>query len=467
MPKSKFVFDLELDKNGILHELCGLPLYWWTVKDLKKVEKESGGSVRSRSLKIEVCRRLHDVIPCAFENTRYEPMTREDIEEKRAEAKVASERAVLKMNSQGALEEQRRQPQMTALLTIVRKHQASAITNNRFDADDTDAAIYTVGARSTRSGASHHHEANREVERLFFNRVFSSQHPIEPAPRPLGFRRRQLHTEPVPRPHYGVELDILPEWRPMRNRQTEQVLMPHSQAESVLRNRAQVGPSQADAMHASALLSCEVCFDDITTTNRLPRSISTTCTHEKDVICRPCLEQHITSQVASRNWDSVTCPQVGCEAVLSHADLHTFASAEIFERYDTSISRRVVEADPDFVPCSNPRCSGGGLIDAQSGLFFECTYCNTITCLKCKTADNPGLFTRPEPAEYRVPHHTYGFKQARGRTGNTGADQEDCEALSECAVWCEHAEGRRLRPYDLQSLSSRVLLGLHDRLGRN
>lgn len=39
MPKLRFAFDPELDQNGIPHQFCGFPLYWWTVKDLKKVEK--------------------------------------------------------------------------------------------------------------------------------------------------------------------------------------------------------------------------------------------------------------------------------------------------------------------------------------------------------------------------------------------------------------------------------------------
>jgi hypothetical protein len=139
-------------------------------KGFKEGRKELGGAVKSRSLKIEVCRRLHDAIPHAFGSTKHESVTQEDIEEKRAEAKAASARAVLKMNSQGVSEEQRRQPQMPALTAIARKHQAGAITDNRFD---TDAAIYTVGACSAQSGASHHHEGDKDIERLFFNRVVS------------------------------------------------------------------------------------------------------------------------------------------------------------------------------------------------------------------------------------------------------------------------------------------------------
>jgi hypothetical protein len=68
MPKSRVSFELELDQYGIPHQFCRLALYWRTVKDLKKVDKELGDSVKSRSLNIEVCRRLHNLILAAFES---------------------------------------------------------------------------------------------------------------------------------------------------------------------------------------------------------------------------------------------------------------------------------------------------------------------------------------------------------------------------------------------------------------
>jgi hypothetical protein len=273
------------------------------------------------------------------------------------------------------------------------------------------------------------------VDRLFLTRQFSHQRSAEPAPSPVQVPGQQRQNEQIQRVHHHAE-PVRAAGEQHQLRQTQRVIQhggpvpvprqqhqieqtqrvihhsepvlgserrqtQHHQIDPVFRGDRGVRPIQRDQAQAEhqqfitrlipALMICGVCFDDITNTNQLSRNISPTCSHVRDVICRPCLELHITSQAALQNWDSITCPQVGCETVLSHADLQIFASVEVFERYDISTSRRVVEADPDFVPCPNPRCSSGGLVDAQSSLIFECSSCNSITCLKCKTADHPGL----------------------------------------------------------------------------
>jgi hypothetical protein len=45
MPRSRAAMDQELDMNGFPNQFCELALYWWTVKDLKRVEKELGDFV--------------------------------------------------------------------------------------------------------------------------------------------------------------------------------------------------------------------------------------------------------------------------------------------------------------------------------------------------------------------------------------------------------------------------------------
>ena len=385
MPQSIVEFESELDQIGIPNQFCGLALYWWTIPDLTQEVKRLGGSIKSHTQKTEVCRKLYRLKPDAFEATEYELMKRDQVENERAKAKARSRGTPAPTSGQSFVGEQRRQSEISAGTTIAaRRHQPGPIIQNGSGPNANVSSTSIQGAHSTRSRNLDNDRGGGGEDRVFTTRPYSTQGRAEVAPL-LGWQPGpEYQSRQVQRPHR-------PEWHPIQHPRLAPLLKLDPRTGLARSAWAQEEHRQVRAPLQPALTTCEVCFDNITAANRLPRGISATCSHGRDVICRSCLEQHITAQSASQTWDSIICPQIGCESVLSYVDLQTFASPEVFERYDTFINRQLVEADPDFVPCSNPRCSGGGIVDAQSGFFFACSDCNTTACLKCKTAYHPGL----------------------------------------------------------------------------
>jgi hypothetical protein len=200
---------------------------------------------------------------------------------------------------------------MAAGSAISRRHLAKTIPDNMFDPKGIDGMISIAASHSTQNDASYHLEADRKIGRLAVNRLSSPQNLTELALWPVELCRRQLQSEPVLRPHHGTGPDLTPDWDLRRNRQWEHLSRPDHQAKPVLRYQIPVGHPQVVETHASALTNCQVCFDEITTTNQPPLSISTTCSHARNVICQSCLEQHITSQAALQNWDLITAPKSG------------------------------------------------------------------------------------------------------------------------------------------------------------
>ena len=154
--------------------------------------------------------------------------------------------------------------------------------------------------------------------------------------------------------------------------------------------RAAAPPAKIPRISPQRLRSCQVCFEDVTAANRRQRATTSACSHEEDSICLSCLQQSIAAQAASKPWDNISCPVLGCSAILEHKDLRIFASTEVFNRYDTFISKQVMEGIEGFVSCSATACGDGGLVDPND-TFFTCSSCRAVTCIQCNTPYHPGL----------------------------------------------------------------------------
>ena len=74
--------------------------------------------------------------------------------------------------------------------------------------------------------------------------------------------------------------------------------------------------------------SVEVCFDDISITTQLPRDISSTCSHVRDVLYRSTYSS--SRHKLPHRTGTPKIPQHVCQTILSHSDLQTFASPKDF-----------------------------------------------------------------------------------------------------------------------------------------
>lgn len=75
---------------------------------------------------------------------------------------------------------------------------------------------------------------------------------------------------------------------------------------------------------------CVICCDDVAI-NHFPKLPHETAdTHDRGV-CFKCWETHLISEIASKGWNAVACPQ--CAEVLSEPELRKIASGKTYEKY--------------------------------------------------------------------------------------------------------------------------------------
>src|ERR1700722_13896160 len=92
-----------------------------------------------------------------------------------------------------------------------------------------------------------------------------------------------------------------------------------------------------------------------------------------------------------------------------------YITPKIFKSCKGPVSRRAVEAGPNFIPCSIPHFPNGGFFDGQSSPFlFECGLCYTTTGLQCRTADHSRLSMARISGKSR--HASYIVPQANSKT---------------------------------------------------
>ena len=74
---------------------------------------------------------------------------------------------------------------------------------------------------------------------------------------------------------------------------------------------------------------CTVCLESFEAKQLPGRRLASACHHEPTV-CQSCLATSISTQLSSKIWDKISCPD--CGAGLEHQDIKDFADEETFQR---------------------------------------------------------------------------------------------------------------------------------------
>jgi hypothetical protein len=81
------------------------------------------------------------------------------------------------------------------------------------------------------------------------------------------------------------------------------------------------------------LRDCDACGEEFLITD-FPIRRTGRCNHELKM-CHSCIMQWIESSLESNSLTSIKCPESSCKELLTHDDVRTFASREVFDRYST------------------------------------------------------------------------------------------------------------------------------------
>lgn len=137
---------------------------------------------------------------------------------------------------------------------------------------------------------------------------------------------------------------------------------------------------EEEAIYRPRLRACAVCSDEKQPLEFPAKPPSAVCEHTVNT-CKDCLQQWISSELESKGWDRLNCPE--CSVQLQHDDVFRGASEEDFQRYDTLAARSALAADPDFVWCVGPGCCSGQIHvpDRQNPVFY-CASCHFKMCIK-------------------------------------------------------------------------------------
>lgn len=79
----------------------------------------------------------------------------------------------------------------------------------------------------------------------------------------------------------------------------------------------------------TATAECIVCFDNFDPDEKRGLIATTACTHAPD-ICSPCFAKSITSQMATKAWDLLSCPS--CNTRLGFGEIKAYATLHDFTR---------------------------------------------------------------------------------------------------------------------------------------
>lgn len=140
------------------------------------------------------------------------------------------------------------------------------------------------------------------------------------------------YAEPYPegasKPDLMKALHVLTQRQTITPRDKSRILKPKSRLVPLeLGNANPSSPHNEPAPVPEQL--CNVCFENLETDQFPGRRLTSACDHAATV-CRSCLATSISTQLSSKIWDQISCPD--CGAVLEHQDIKDFADEETFQR---------------------------------------------------------------------------------------------------------------------------------------
>ena len=131
---------------------------------------------------------------------------------------------------------------------------------------------------------------------------------------------------------------------------------------------------------------CEICMEDVVSTDFFDVPFGTSCEHREVTTCRACMTLHIEHRSHYSKLDSIQCPEPYCTATLSFAQMHQHASPTMLTRYNDMLLTNYLEQSPEYFRCSNAACHSGQLVDLEfTSTYITCHDCKTQTCITCDT----------------------------------------------------------------------------------
>ena len=121
-------------------------------------------------------------------------------------------------------------------------------------------------------------------------------------------------------------LHILSQRQPITRRDKSRILNPRS-APLELSNVDSSSPTNENAPAPDHV--CTVCLESFEAHEFPERRLTAACDHEP-TLCRSCLVTSILTQLSSKMWDHINCPD--CGAGFEHQDIKNFADDETFQR---------------------------------------------------------------------------------------------------------------------------------------
>ncbi|XP_024135234.1 E3 ubiquitin-protein ligase RNF14 [Oryzias melastigma] len=101
------------------------------------------------------------------------------------------------------------------------------------------------------------------------------------------------------------------------------------------------------------------------------------------VFCQACLREFCKVQITEGNIQGVTCPQAGCPATPTPAQVKTLVGEELFNHYDRLLLQFTLDRMPDLIYCPRPSCSSAILLENSSTVAL-CPGCHFAFCVTCK-----------------------------------------------------------------------------------
>jgi hypothetical protein len=180
-------------------------------------------------------------------------------------------------------------------------------------------------------------------------------------------------------------------------------------------------------------VECIACTETLPPPSFPSRPITDACNHTppdrmNSRICLTCLSEHLRVQLESNGPNALACPI--CHARLQHEDVHQWASAETFRRFDDLTMRAAAQTDDDWVECS-AGCGTGQFHTGGAELpIVICQGCGARTCfVHQNTRWHEGLtcyeFDNPAAAEERRRTEAAEEEEVRRRVAEEEGREEE------------------------------------------
>ncbi|KAM6922049.1 E3 ubiquitin-protein ligase RNF14-like [Xenentodon cancila] len=134
--------------------------------------------------------------------------------------------------------------------------------------------------------------------------------------------------------------------------------------------------SQKQKVFSSTVFDCGVCY-----MGRLGSDCVQLheCGH---IFCQACLREFCQVRISEGNIRGVTCPQEGCSATPTPAQVKSLVGEDLFSRYDRLLLQFTLDSMPDVTYCPRSWCSSA-VIREKSDTAAQCPVCSFAFCVVC------------------------------------------------------------------------------------